>query len=72
MPALLDAIEPLNGELCEFDSDADARAYDTWFRAKVARGLARADDPNTKWFSSDQVLQNAARRIEAVSQRNIG
>jgi hypothetical protein len=71
MAALLDAIKPLIGQPCEF-TEADTRAHDAWFRAKVAHGLARADDPNIRWFSSDQALQNAARRIEAVSQRSLG
>jgi hypothetical protein len=53
----------MNSELCDFDVEQDVRIYDQWFREKVTRGLVLADDSNTRWFSSEQVLRNVMFRI---------
>lgn len=41
----------------EFESDAAAASYDQWFRAKVQKSLALADDPSTPRYSSDEVMR---------------
>ena len=35
----------------------DARDYDAWFRADIEQGLREADDPNTKWFTHEEVKE---------------
>lgn len=41
----------------EFESDAAAANYDQWFRTKVQKSLALADDPRTPRYSSDEVMR---------------
>jgi hypothetical protein len=42
-----------------------AAAHDKWFREQVARGLAEADNPATKWISNEAVKGESARRRAA-------
>jgi chitodextrinase len=39
-----------------------ALAYDAWFRSEVEAGLREADDPNTVWYTQEQVEQESAKR----------
>jgi hypothetical protein len=42
-----------------------ALAYDAWFRSEVEAGLREADDPNTVWYTQEEVKREmASRRAE--------
>ena len=43
----------------------DARDYEVWFRADTEQALREANDPNTKWFTHDEVKERM--RIQRAS-----
>lgn len=46
-----------------------AAEHDTWFREQVEEGIRQANDPNTVWFSNDEVVAiSAKRRAEWAKQ----
>lgn len=49
----------------EFETDEQAASYDRWFRAKVERAVALADDPSTPRYTTDEVARRMSRIIEA-------
>jgi hypothetical protein len=54
--------------VCEFETDAQAKSYDQWFRAKVEQSLILADNPRTPRYSSDEVMRrvHASFKLEAA------
>jgi hypothetical protein len=48
----------------EFSSAEQEQAYDRWLTEKVAASLAKADDPLTPRYSTDEVM----RRMDAIVQ----
>lgn len=56
----------LNPIASEFPSDEAAASYDRWFRAKVEQSLAKADDPATPRYSSDEVMRKVGATIQTV------
>lgn len=46
----------LDPMVSEFETDAQALSYDQWFRAKVAQSLAKANDPSTPRYTTDDVM----------------
>ena len=50
----------------------DAAAYDKWFRAEVDVAITEADDPNTQWVSTEDVMAESAKRRAAWHQRAAG
>ena len=47
----------------------EARDYDEWFRADVEQALREADDPNTKWFTHEEVQERMRTQRESLLQR---
>jgi hypothetical protein len=50
--------------------------YDTWFREQVEMGMREADDPNTVWFTQEEVMRDLDElrktwRSEATKERNV-
>jgi len=41
---------------------SEAAAYDAWFRAQVAQGLAEADDPAAVWVTHEEVKASWGRK----------
>lgn len=48
----------------EFSSAEQEQAYDRWLSEKVAASLAKADNPQTPRYSTDEVM----RRMDAIVQ----
>lgn len=46
----------LDPMVSEFETDEQALSYDQWFRAKVAQSLAKANDPSTQRYTTDDVM----------------
>lgn len=61
---------PLDPKASEFETDESASSYDRWFRAKVEASLARADEPGTGRFSSDEVTRKLDADINAAQAKN--
>jgi hypothetical protein len=61
----------LNPIASEFASDEAAASYDRWFRAKVEQSLAKADDPATPRYSSDEVMRKVGASIHAVQTSHV-
>jgi len=40
----------------------DAETYDEWFTRQVEIGLREADDPNTVWYSQEEVFSSLEKR----------
>ncbi len=47
----------------------EARDYDEWFRADIEQALRDADDPNTKWFTHEEVQERMRAQRESLLQR---
>jgi hypothetical protein len=50
--------------------------YDIWFREQVEIGMREADDPNTVWFTQEEVMHELDElrktwRSEAAKERNV-
>ncbi|CAH2798727.1 MAG: hypothetical protein CBARDMAM_3933 [uncultured Caballeronia sp.] len=41
---------------------ADMAAHNQWFQEEVRKGLAEANDPNTKWVSDDEAWDSYAKQ----------
>ena len=61
------ALSPLESEFATTD---EADAYDKWFRTKVEKSLALADDPASIRIPHDEVMSKARVRIEAKIKDN--
>jgi predicted transcriptional regulator len=46
-----------------------ARAYDTWFRAKVEEGIREADDPTVKRIPHEEVMARWDKRRATLLDR---
>ena len=44
-------------------------AYDQWFRAEIARALNEADDPNTKWRTTEEVMASVDARLASLKKK---
>ena len=44
-------------------------AYEAWVDAELDQALARADDPNTRWFTHDEVQECMRRQRESLVAR---
>ena len=60
----------LDPKVSEFATAESASSYDRWFRVKVEESLARADEPGTGRFSSDEVTRKLETTIKAAEARN--
>jgi hypothetical protein len=54
----------------QFATTDEAEAYDIWFRAKVEKSLAIADQPDSVRIPHDEVMSKARARIEAKMKEN--
>ncbi|HZL26692.1 MAG TPA: hypothetical protein VFC39_09190 [Acidobacteriaceae bacterium] len=53
------------------DVEQQESDYDTWFRKEVEEGLREADDPNTVWFTQEEVMNSTAERLEMWRQKHL-
>ena len=58
------------------DVEQQESDYDTWFREQVEIGMREADDPNTVWFTQEEVMHaldelRKTWRSEAAKERNV-
>ena len=44
-------------------------AYDQWFRAEVAQALKEADDPNTKWRTTEEVMAGIDAKLDSLKKK---
>jgi len=44
-------------------------SYDQWFRAEVAQALKEAEDPNTKWRTSEEVMASVDARLASLKKK---
>lgn len=61
------ALSPIESE---FTSVQEEQAYEEWLKQKVAVSLAKADDPATPRYSTDEVMQRMDRIVEAAKARH--
>ena len=61
------ALDPI---ISEFTTEEEAASYDRWFRAKVEASLAKADDPTTSRYSSDEVIRKLDATIKSAQARH--
>ena len=62
-----------DADVPENQSEADAAAYDAWFRREVEEALRRADDPDAEWLSQEEVQRlMATRRAEWAASAAAG
>lgn len=54
----------------EFASTEQEQAYEKWLREKVEASFAKAGDPATPRYSTDEVMQRMNRLIEAAHARH--
>ncbi|MDQ2925154.1 MAG: hypothetical protein M3R43_06310 [Acidobacteriota bacterium] len=59
-----EAVAPVSNEQQESDHDA-------WFREQVEIGLREADDPNTVWFTQEEVMHGTAELLEKCRERHL-
>jgi hypothetical protein len=64
MNAVLDPI------ISEFETQEQADSYDRWFRAKVEQSLAKANDPATPRYTTDEVMRRTDKIIKAAEARH--
>lgn len=50
----------------EREVDAQAAAYDRWFREEVEAGVREANDPDTQWVTQEEVERQSARQEAAI------
>ena len=43
--------------------------HDQWFVAEVQKGIAEADDPNTKWVTNDQARASWEKKRAELMKR---
>jgi hypothetical protein len=46
-----------------------AAAYDQWFRAEVAQALKEAEDPNTKWVTTEEVMAGVDAKLASLKRK---
>jgi hypothetical protein len=61
-------LDPL---ISEFETQAQAAGYDQWFRAKVEQSLAKANDPSTPRYTTDEVMQRMDKIIKAAEAKHV-
>jgi hypothetical protein len=44
-------------------------AYDKWFRAEVAQALKEADNPNTQWRTTREVMATLDRQLATLKNK---
>lgn len=54
----------------EFTSAEQELAYDRWLREKVESALAKADDPSTPRYSTDEVMRRMDALVKAAQARH--
>ena len=59
-----EAVAPVPNQQQESDHDA-------WFREQVEIGLQEADDPNTVWFTQEEVMRDTAEVLEKCRERQL-
>ncbi len=64
MAAVLDPI------VSEFETQEQAAHYDRWFRAKVEQSLAKADDPSTPRYTTEEVMRRMDKIIKAAEAKH--
>jgi hypothetical protein len=64
MNAVLDPI------VSEFETQEQADSYDRWFRVKVEQSLAKANDPLTPRYTTDEVMRRMDKIIKAVEAKH--
>lgn len=47
----------------------EARDYEVWLDAELDKAIAHADDPNTKWYTHDEVLADMERQRQSLLER---
>ena len=47
----------------------EAAAYDQWFRGEVAQALKEADDPYTKWRTTEEVMASVDAKLVSMKKR---
>lgn len=60
-------LDPL---ISEFDTQEHAASYDLWFRAKVEQSLAKANDPSTPRYTTDEVMRRMDKIIKAAEAKH--
>jgi hypothetical protein len=60
-------LDPL---ISEFDTQEQAAGYDAWFRAKVEQSLAKANDPSTPRYTTDEVMRRMDTIIKAAEAKH--
>lgn len=46
-----------------------AASYDQWFRSEVAHALKEAEDPNTKWRTTDEVMASVDTKVASLKKK---
>lgn len=54
----------------EFETQEQADSYDRWFRAKVEQSLAKANDPGTPRYTTDEVMRRMDKIIKAAEAKH--
>ena len=44
-------------------------AYDQWFRAEIARALNEADNPNTAWRTTEEVMASVDAKLASLKKK---
>lgn len=47
----------------------EAAAYDQWFRGEVARALKEADEPATKWRTTEEVMASVDSKLASLKKK---
>lgn len=61
------AFTPIESEFTSADQEL---AYDRWLREKVQASLAKADDPETARYSTDEVMRRMDVIVQAAQARH--
>jgi hypothetical protein len=64
MNAVLDTI------VSQFETQEQADGCDRWFRATVEQSLAKASDPSTPRYTTDEVMRRRDKIIQTVQARH--
>jgi hypothetical protein len=59
-------LDPL---ISEFETQEQTVGYDQWFRAKVEQSLAKANDPSTPRYTTDEVMRRMDTIIKAAETK---
>ena len=47
----------------------EAAAYDQWLRGEVAQALKEADDPTTRWRTTDEVMASVDAKLASLKKK---